>query len=245
MTAGDASTGLELWKSDGSTSGTVLVKDIVPGANGSYPTHLTAVGPTLYFVTDNDKSLWKSNGSAAGTVRVDLPPGILNPTELAGLNGALVFAATRMLEFSSVQGIWKSDGTTANTVLLKEIDPGYSSAPATYHFQSLNGLLYFIAVDSTNGTELWKSDGTSAGTALLKKDSLKEVAVSTKAGAIAAYKSLAGIPIVGPILGAIAAGALSGAGLRPRRGCLPRTYGRSECHRGPECRWCPRRLRDE
>lgn len=53
-----------------------------------------------------------------------------------------------------------------------------------------------------------KSVSRIAGTALLKKDALKEIAISTQAGAIAAYKALAGIPIIGPVLGGIAAAAV-------------------------------------
>ncbi|MFN8569150.1 MAG: ELWxxDGT repeat protein [Kouleothrix sp.] len=172
MAAGDASTGVELWKSDGTTNGTVLVKDIVPGAVGSYPSDLTAVGNTLYFVAPNNGNggLWKSDGTTNGTIPVELPPGIIKPTELAELNGALVFGARRYVDLGAdVLGLWKSDGTTANTVLLKEVAPGYNSIfPPKYRFQSLNGALYFIAQESGTGVELWKSDGTPDGTALLK-----------------------------------------------------------------------------
>ena len=41
--ANDGIHGNELWKTDGSESGTVLVKDINPGYEGSSPTHLTDV----------------------------------------------------------------------------------------------------------------------------------------------------------------------------------------------------------
>jgi ELWxxDGT repeat protein len=73
--AEDGQGGRELWKSDGTSAGTVRVKDISPGAVGSSPVGLMAVGNTLYFTADDGTSgaeLWKSNGTDAGTVRASV-----------------------------------------------------------------------------------------------------------------------------------------------------------------------------
>jgi ELWxxDGT repeat protein len=72
-------TGTELWRSNGSPTGTVLVKDLVPGPGSSGIYNLTNVNGTLYF-TNSDATagneLWKSDGTAAGTARVkDIEPG--------------------------------------------------------------------------------------------------------------------------------------------------------------------------
>jgi ELWxxDGT repeat protein len=68
-----------LYRSNGTKAGTVLVKDINPGAEGSGPAYLFNVGGTLYF-TANDGThgaeLYKSDGTEAGTVRLsDINPG--------------------------------------------------------------------------------------------------------------------------------------------------------------------------
>ena len=62
-----------MWKSDGTASGTVMVKDIYSGIDSSYPNYLTAVGNTIYFAADNGINgleLWKSDGTDVGTVMV-------------------------------------------------------------------------------------------------------------------------------------------------------------------------------
>ena len=65
--ADDGTNGYELWKSDGTASGTVMVKDIYNGYSSSSPSSLTAVGNTLYFRANDGthgSELWKSDGTA-------------------------------------------------------------------------------------------------------------------------------------------------------------------------------------
>ncbi|MCW5203024.1 hypothetical protein VU12_08800, partial [Desulfobulbus sp. US4] len=53
--------GRELWKSDGTEAGTVIVKDIYAGLTGSNPNYLTVVDGRLYFSADNGangRELW-------------------------------------------------------------------------------------------------------------------------------------------------------------------------------------------
>ncbi len=54
--ASDGSSGYELWKSDGTSAGTVLVRDIRPGATGANPSFLTNVNGTLYFQASDGSS---------------------------------------------------------------------------------------------------------------------------------------------------------------------------------------------
>ncbi len=72
------------------------------------------------------------------------PDGTLN--DLTEVNGVLFFQA-----HDGVHGkeLWKSDGTAAGTVLVKDITPGPASAAvfATHHlsnFIEFNNILYFV-----------------------------------------------------------------------------------------------------
>lgn len=90
--------GKELWKSDGTMEGTVLVKDIFPGSTPSNPAGLVSVGNTVFFQANDGvhgAELWKSDGTTAGTLLVkDINPGLpSSPSELVNVNGTLFFQA--------------------------------------------------------------------------------------------------------------------------------------------------------
>src|SRR5581483_3109561 len=110
FTAAESSHGKELWRSDGTSTGTVLVNDIKPGQPAgvenyfSYHGHsnyngAANVNGTLFFCA-NDNShgyeLWKSDGTSAGTLLVkDIHSGSLSsrPQDLINVSGTLFFSA--------------------------------------------------------------------------------------------------------------------------------------------------------
>ncbi len=165
--------GSELWVSDGTEGGTLLVKDIYPGGDeygpySSFPRNFVDVDGTLYFAVsspDYSDELWKSDGTQAGTQRVkDIPAGQpWTMMELAAVGSSLYFTVD-----DSQHGceLWKSDGTEAGTRLVKDIDPNNASCPS--NMVEHEGSLYFTADDGIHGNELWMSDGTQDGTRLVK-----------------------------------------------------------------------------
>jgi ELWxxDGT repeat protein len=170
FTASGSTTGQELWKTDGTPSGTMLVKDIRSGGTGSGLNQLTNVNGTLFFSANNGTNgseLWKTDGTTQGTVLVrDIRPGTQssNPSSLVNVGGTLFFSAN---DGNNGTELWKSDGTTAGTVLVRNIRAGTaSSTPA--NLTEVAGAVYFTANDGTNGVELWRSDGTNAGTTMVR-----------------------------------------------------------------------------
>lgn len=177
FSATDGISGRELWRSDGFSGGTRRVKDIRPGAAGSFSTYseFHAVNGVLYFVADDGvhgRELWRSDGTESGTRMVkDINPG---PGDAFGewyeapaknaIGNVIYFQATTE---SHGRELWKSDGTEAGTVLVKDIVPGRGS-PWLSDLTIAGSLLYFSVYTNEQGREPWVSNGTANGTFLLQ-----------------------------------------------------------------------------
>jgi ELWxxDGT repeat protein len=187
FTAHDASHGYELWVSNGTSPGTVLLKDILPGTGANFasdmPQNLTTVG-SLVYVQDSDGKggldLWKTDGTAAGTVLVKHvedgnigQSGIQPAPDLQSMS-----AQGNLLYFSAYDPLhgnelWRSDGTAAGTLRIKDINTatntnaGIDSSLQGNAVGLASGASFFTGFDSAHGAELWTSDGTLAGSHLL------------------------------------------------------------------------------
>jgi RHS repeat-associated protein len=162
--------GREPYKSDGTPSGTSLLRDILAGASSSNgsgsPLVEAATGKYIfgaYGSGSNGYELWVSDGTNAGTTLLkDIWTGGSGsaPTQFTKLGTSVFFTAN---DGSTGVELWKTDGTAAGTTRVADIAAGSTSSDP----QSLivfNGKLYFTATTSSSGRELWVSDGTSAGT---------------------------------------------------------------------------------
>ncbi len=169
--ANATSTGIELFRTDGTENGTRLVKDIYQGTglrSSSWPRDLTDVNGTLFFRANDGihgEELWKSQGEEANTLLVkDINPLEASfPKDLVFFNDLLYFSASS--DSLSGRELWRSDGTDTGTVMIKDINLSGSSNPQNLFV--VGDLIYFSADDGVNGQELWQTDGSTIGTELV------------------------------------------------------------------------------
>lgn len=147
----DSMHGYELWRSDGTAAGTVLVKDLRPGNSSSTLEKGIYFGDSYLFLTVENRSLWKTDGTTSGTVLLKnfgyYPP----ISGLAGYKGRVYFC--RGTSTSDAE-LWRTDGTTSGTEKLKTLH-----STVNVGFYEKDGYLYIQDANNINRT-----DGTAAGT---------------------------------------------------------------------------------
>lgn len=172
-----SNTKTEIWKSDGTTAGTVKIDSVICVTGGA-PLNWTVAGNKLFFSKGSntnayDRELWVCDGTPGSTqLVVDLNPGTIGGASnqpMAAYNGKVYFQGSATSNFGAPINIelYSSDGTAAGTTLVKDVCAGTgSSDPGSWVVY--NSELYFCAKDGTGtGRGLWKTDGTTVGTVLI------------------------------------------------------------------------------
>lgn len=160
--------GDELWKSDGTIDGTLLLKDVRTGSISSIPRDLTIANDILFFTAaaspTTGRELWKSDGTTAGTVMIkDFAYGsdLDGPIQLTELNGILYFIANNGSPDKPGRELWRTDGSPQGTYIVKETSVVWEGPLGLV---KANDKLFFTGYTIDHGRELWVSDGTANGT---------------------------------------------------------------------------------
>lgn len=177
---GSTNSSIELWKTDGTPTGTVSVKNFEDTTYGA-PSFMSTAGKNilgtvhngfLYFYVNRGGSgeLWKTDGTTANTELVR--SSLKNIAEMMVFNNELYFVSG---DDTSAEGreLWVTDGTFAGTTIKYDIFPnnlnpafGFGSNPSDLTI--FNNELYFKARSYSGtsgqiiGSELWKTNGTTA-----------------------------------------------------------------------------------
>ena len=160
--ARDSAHGDELWRSDGTSTGTTLVADLWPGEVGSRPMPLGAVaGGTMFFTADTpglSSNLFSDDGFGAGPELVKR----YTPTDPLEWDAPYPFrfAASGTSAFfwghhgETLEYVWATDGTTAGTV---RVGGPWSTQQSSRHQLVLGDALLYDADVSGCGRELQKA----------------------------------------------------------------------------------------
>ncbi len=148
-----------LFASNGTAAGT---RNLGSTSTYKYPSNLTSLGSSVIYGAHDGQSrrLMVTDGKPKAGRPLAAAAQFADPRHLVRFGNRVVFSAM-------VGGLGNepciTDGTTAGTKLLKDIEPGPGSSDAR-GFLSLGKTLYFAAKLSNTSVELWRSDGTSTGT---------------------------------------------------------------------------------
>ena len=158
--------GDELYKSDGTNAGTILLNDIIPWEPGGFPQNFLAKNNHVYFsayTSDTTSAIFKTNGTKSGLQKLTIDFSLYNYSlrDFKIADNGNVFYAIFNFNSGDYQ-LWRSNGNASGTVMLS------SSVYSNDYLNVVNNTAFFVAGDDTHGYELWKSDGTVAGTKMVK-----------------------------------------------------------------------------
>lgn len=168
--ADDGRHGFELWRSDGTRSGTRMVRDIGPGWSVAWWQTPVVAGDHVYFTAERQAEgleLWRSDGTRKGTELVhDIRPGPQSskPEDLTAVGDVLYFTAR---DREHGRELWRTDGSHEGTALVADLSPGPTPS-VLGDLVALQDTLYFTTWDLSDEFgrpgELWRTDGTGEGT---------------------------------------------------------------------------------
>jgi ELWxxDGT repeat protein len=194
FTTGDGNGGTDLWTSNGTASGTSIVKDFaVPSGVSSYDvsvSSLKAFGNDLIFIADDGthgSQVWITDGTQAGTqmlTDVNATPSAgstyvvgADPSSLTVAGNQVYFEADSPNTTTTADGLWVTNGTPGGTTEITTIpaitvpDETTTSPGTLSNLTAVGSTLFFsVSYDYYNGqtdvraAQLWTSNGTAAGT---------------------------------------------------------------------------------
>jgi ELWxxDGT repeat protein len=160
----------ELWRTDGTSAGTVKVSQFNSSVYRPFVSQLVLLRDRLYFLyqmNDGSKKLISSDGTTVGTMEVSSQSFSLTSEYIAKGYFLLYFCVhTPQTGFE----LWRSDGTAAGTFMVKDLNPGpgYGMYPFWEGgcFMDWDDI-YFGGDNGQTGLSIYTSDGSLGSGALV------------------------------------------------------------------------------
>lgn len=153
--ASDGQHGYELWRTDGTTAGTYMLKDINKKPASSYPKPMFGLGNYMYFMADDisrGNEVWRTDGTTT--------------TLFADMNGSQEYSHVSKSDYHSSIKYRNSQIAYINAGLHQFTPNGELKSLDFLQFypyslpQVFKDSIFFAGSDGN----IWKTDGTSAGT---------------------------------------------------------------------------------
>lgn len=157
----DVTHGQELWRSDGTSAGTVMVADFVPGPAGSMPHDLLVLpnGVVLAETLTPASACFRSDGTPAGTYALPAVPAY-QPSAPTANHFALFQGKGWFIGATAATGteVFTTDGTVAGTSVAIETAPG-SLSLFPEHLTAAGSKLYYVTSSGGSIRQLWVTSG--------------------------------------------------------------------------------------
>jgi ELWxxDGT repeat protein len=161
--------GGEIWVSDGTPTGTDILRDLCPGECNSFSGFQGSLGGVMLLSQQlgvGQHQLWRSDGTQPGTYALTGSGfSVRRPEAGAGrasafFRGAYYFVVCTDSPFSGDCDLWRTDGSGAGT-------RQFHSLSTTFLWvQEAGGRLFYLVANGA-ADDLWVTDGTESGTRLL------------------------------------------------------------------------------
>ncbi|MEZ4712295.1 MAG: hypothetical protein R3A44_34215 [Caldilineaceae bacterium] len=173
----DVDHGRELWSSDGTTDGTMLVTDLFVGQTSSRPSQITSIGQYLFFTAhtvngsgsnsfcigedaNNNTEIWRLNDVSTPPVPVVKstcdPQALVFPRRLTQIGEQLYYGLSMAGEDSSINEIWLIHDVDNPVKVTQDLSfiGGMEGQPL---LMELGDAITFIATDGlTRNDQIWK-----------------------------------------------------------------------------------------
>jgi ELWxxDGT repeat protein len=163
FTANNGTNGYELWRSDGTSLGTYMLKDLTTGSSGSNINSFCVFNNRVFFVY-NSNQIWSTNGTESDTVLFYSSNIIKGLTRV--LNN-LYFFANYASDYDP-HSLYVTNSSLSTPQYLGTWSGGLDSDITIR--KVFNNEIYFVVQSPTGGKTIVKSNGTLSGTMYVKND---------------------------------------------------------------------------